>query len=192
MPSTRYTRTDRCPPHARSTARRGPPAPAYDERVDPHAAPSASIRAAGPRDAAALASLRYRWRALEAGESGLDEPAYSAALTTWLAEHERSHLAYLAEVGGAAVGLAFLAVIERVPGPGRWLRQAAVLQSVYVVPEQRDRGVGAALCAALLDEAGRRGLDYVLVHPSARSFPFYRRLGFSGSEGLLELRLVPR
>jgi hypothetical protein len=32
-------------------------------------------------------------------------------------------------------------------------------------------------------------LDYVAVHPSERSFPLYRRLGFTDTDGVLELRL---
>jgi hypothetical protein len=42
--------------------------------------------------------------------------------------------------------------------------------------------------AILLDHAGSLGLDYVAVHPSDASFAFYRRLGFSATDSVLELR----
>jgi GNAT superfamily N-acetyltransferase len=114
------------------------------------------------------------------------------AFAGWVRDHPESHVGFLATAGGEPVGMAFLAVIERIPGPGRWERRAGALQSVYVQPEERGAGVGTRLCEAALEEAVRRGLDYVTVHPSERSFPLYRRLGFTGSGSLLELDLRDR
>jgi hypothetical protein len=42
------------------------------------------------------------------------------------------------------------------------------VQSVYVVPELRDGGIGAALQEAVLAEAGRLELEHVTVHSSRR------------------------
>ena len=42
----------------------------------------------------------------------------------------------------------------------------------------------------LIEGARKEGLDYLVVHPSPRSFPFYRRLGFTGEGILLSLDLV--
>ncbi len=41
----------------------------------------------------------------------------------------------------------------------------------------------------LIDGARGEGLEYLSVHPSPRSFPFYRRLGFTGEGSLLFLAL---
>jgi hypothetical protein len=42
---------------------------------------------------------------------------------------------------------------------------------------------------SLIDGARGEGLEYLSVHLSPRSFPFYRRLGFTGEGSLLFLAL---
>ena len=148
-----------------------------------------TVRRAGPGDARALARLRWQWRVDEEQESATDEPAFAAAFGRWVEEHRESHLAWLAEVDGEPVGMAWLAIIHRVPGPAVPVRLAGHLQSVYVRPDRRDRGVGAALVTAVIAEGRRRGLDYVWVHPSVRSVPLYRRAGFRENAGVLHLDL---
>jgi GNAT superfamily N-acetyltransferase len=88
------------------------------------------------------------------------------------------------------VGMAWLAIVDRIPGPAKWLRRAGSLQSVYVRPEERGQGIGTRLVGAAIGAARDRGLEYVSVHPSTRSFALYRRAGFVSAGGALELRLV--
>lgn len=147
-----------------------------------------AVRPAAPTDARSLAFLRWRWRSEEGGESGLGASEFADAFSAWWSGHQESHHAWLAEVDRQPVGMAWLAVVHRIPGPGHWLRLSGNLQSVYVVPEQRDRGAGELLVAAAVGGAQTMGLDYVSVHPSARSFSLYRRHGFEESPGVLELR----
>ena len=96
---------------------------------------------------------------------------------------------FLVEVDGYAVGMAWLVVVERIPGPEKWLRLSGLLQSVYVLAEHRNGGLGALLLRELIDGARAEGLDYLSVHPSPPSYPFYRRLGFTGEGRLLFLDL---
>lgn len=140
-------------------------------------------------DSEELAHLRWVWRAVERSEIGMAKPDFSAEFGRWFVDHLGSHVAFLARAGALAVGMAWLAVIERVPGPAIWTRRAGHLQSVYVLPDYRDRGIGAALVTEALQEAAKHGLDYVIVHPSERSFPLYRRLGFRETGGELEADL---
>jgi GNAT superfamily N-acetyltransferase len=147
-----------------------------------------TVRLAGPGDRAALARLRCQWGD-EWGETGIGEAEFAAAFSQWAAEHEGSHRAWLVELDGQAVGMAWLAVVERVPRPGKFSRRGGHLQCVYVVPGNRGNGVGAALVSAVVHEARRLGLDYLVVHPSERSFSLYPRAGFADSPGLLELDL---
>ena len=111
---------------------------------------------------------------------------FDAAFRSWFLEHERTHVAFIALAERSAVGMAWLATIDRVPGPGVWTRLAGHLQSVYVRLEDRNQGIGAALVTEALKAAERRGFDYVIVHPSERSFPLYRRLGFCDTGAFLE------
>jgi ribosomal protein S18 acetylase RimI-like enzyme len=151
------------------------------------------IRRIGVDDRAgheALAELRWRWRVDERGEVGLGHDEFVAALGGWIVEHAASHLPYLAtDDDGAIVGMAWLALVERVPGPEVWERRSAYVQSVYVPPEARRRGIARRLVDELIVESRRLGLDYLAVHPSDMSFGLYRAAGFAGSDRVLELRL---
>jgi GNAT superfamily N-acetyltransferase len=145
-----------------------------------------------PRDVADLATLRFRWRAIERDEVGLSAEEYRDALGRWMYEHAASHVGFIGNLNDEAVAMAWLAIVDRVPGPGHFVRTCAYVQSVYVVPEARDRGLGSALMAEVVRHGRLLGLDYLAVHPSERSFPFYERLGFSATDRVLELDFRPR
>jgi GNAT superfamily N-acetyltransferase len=130
-----------------------------------------TIRAATLTDARDLAALRWTWRVDEHGEHGL------------------THAEFIAEAADSPIGMAWLALIDRVPGPGVWLRLAGHLQSVYILPARRGEGIGSALVSAALKAAADRGVEYVSVHPSRRSFALYQRLGFRINDGVLEADL---
>jgi GNAT superfamily N-acetyltransferase len=147
-------------------------------------------RADDDRDVADLARLRVAWRVGERDEVGLDEASFAAALREWMVEHA-DHVAFIGALDDEAVAMGWLAVVHRVPGPGVFVRTCAYVQSVYVAPAHRDSGVGSALMAALVEHGRDLGVDYLAVHPSERSFPFYERLGFSGTERVLELDFRP-
>lgn len=149
-------------------------------------------RAHGEGDVRELATLRWEWRTAESGERGLDLDDFADRFVAWAAAHRGSHDAWLADVDGSAVGMAWLAVVERVPGPGRWTRLAGQVQSVYVRPGNRGAGIGTRLVAAVIDHARNSGLEYLGVHPSELAFSLYRRCGFDSSTRLLELDLRDR
>ena len=148
----------------------------------------ASARRADPSDSDALAQLRWTWRAVERGERG-DTDQFRRDFATWVTEHGGTHVPFLVEAEGCGVGMAWLVIIERVPGPEKWTRLSGFVQSVYVAPEHRNGGTGSLLMEKLIDGAREEGLEYLSVHPSPRSFPFYRRLGFTGEGSLLFLAL---
>ena len=136
------------------------------------------VRRATVADAAALAGLRWRRVTEEGDYGGTDRADYLPFFADWLAEHQASHLPFLAEEGEQPVGMAWLMVAERVPTPRRRSRRSGDVQSVYVVPELRNRGVGAVLLEGVLAEARRLDLEHVTVHSSDRAVPFYQRVGF--------------
>jgi GNAT superfamily N-acetyltransferase len=135
-----------------------------------------------------LATLRFQWRSLERGEWGSDEEVFSKELRHWLRAHESSHVPFLALDDERPIGMAWLAIVERIPGPAFFVRRSGYVQSVYVTPAQRSRGVGTELMVQLVSAARELGLDYLAVHPSEQSFEFYRRLGFENTTRVLELR----
>ena len=170
-------------------ARRQPTTQGMMKAVTATPSDDATARTGGQSDADALARLRWIWRAVERTEVG-DPDRFRDEFGIWISLHERTHVPYLVEVDGCAVGMAWLAIIERIPGPEIWKRLSGHVQSVYVMAEHRDGGLGSLLMEELIDGAKREGVDYLFVHPSPRSFPFYRRLGFTGEGSLLFLDLA--
>ena len=124
-------------------------------------------------DAAALAELRDI------------APDMLAAYADWVVAHAETHLPFVAEIDGYVVGAAWLHVAERVPGNGSLDRRYGDVQSVQVREEHRNRGVGAALMAAILTAARTRGLMFVTVHSGRRAVDFYLRNGFVQHRQLL-------
>ena len=148
------------------------------------------VRRAGEGDHAALAALAWHWRVEEwGGTPEMERREFEERLRAWTGGHHDTHRAFIAVVDGAAAGMAWLAVTDRVPSPARWARRAGTLQSAFVKPALRNRGVGSALVVAVLEDARRLDLDYVTVHPSERSAALYRRHGFSATGHFLELEL---
>ena len=86
------------------------------------------------------------------------EPDKLAAYAGWVAAHTETNLPFVAEVDGYVVGAAWLFVAERVPGNESLDRRYGDVQSVMVREEFRNRGIGAALIAAILAEARARAL----------------------------------
>jgi predicted GNAT family N-acyltransferase len=63
-------------------------------------------------------------------------------------------------------------------GTGRLLPDGHIGR-MAVLREARGRGVGAALLAALIEEARRRGYAEVVLNAQLHAVPFYARFGFA-------------
>jgi GNAT superfamily N-acetyltransferase len=98
--------------------------------------------------------------------------------TTWTLDHRATHLAFLAEVDGRLAGMAWLSLTDRVPTAHTPDRRTGDIQSVYVTPEARGRGVGARLIETILRHARDVELAYLIVHSATGAVGFYERLGF--------------
>lgn len=80
-----------------------------------------------------------------------------------------SHCFAVAERGGRIVGMA-RAISDRASD--------AYIQDVAVLPEERGRGTGGRLVAAVVKRLKRDGLGWVALIAQDGSAPFYGRLGF--------------
>ena len=115
--------------------------------------------------------------------------AFAAELTQWWAAHQDSHLAFVARLlRPEIVGMAWVALVPRVPRPGATSRLSADIQSVFVMPTQRGQGIGSALVEAASEHATHLGSLRVTVHPGRKAVPVYERLGFESSRQLLQRR----
>jgi GNAT superfamily N-acetyltransferase len=113
--------------------------------------------------------------------------SFAVDLDAWWTDHNDSHLAFIARLAESeVVGMAWLALVPRVPRPGVTSRRSADIQSVFVVPQQRGKRIGSALVQAASDHAFRLGASHVTVHSGRKAVPVYERLGFASSRQLLQ------
>jgi GNAT superfamily N-acetyltransferase len=141
---------------------------------------SVAIRRAVPADAALLAEHRARvWR--EAGGHGDDElvpqiPIWGAFFERALADE--TYVAWIAEEAGHPVGSGALLVHAAVPRPFVDSEREGRVQSVFVEPEARRRGIARALMAEITAYARALPLIRLTLHPSEDGRALYASLGF--------------
>ena len=140
------------------------------------------IRQADERDLAALIALRARW-------TGGDDPTFVARWEDWFRREQDRRVFWLAEDDGVPVGTTNLMIFDRMPRPGAPSGQWGYLANMFVVEEQRDRGVGTAMITALVEHARSRQLVRIVLSPTLRSIPFYERAGFGPASELLLMTL---
>jgi GNAT superfamily N-acetyltransferase len=142
---------------------------------------SYAIRRAVPDDAALLAEHRARvWR--EVGDWGDEAMARQIPIwTAWFHDAVAAgrYRSWIAEEDGKAVASGSLLVYAAIPRPGSISDQEGRVQSVYVVPEARRRGIARALMEAIIDFALEAPLIRLVLHPSDEARPLYTALGFS-------------
>ena len=156
-----------------------------------------AIRPAQPSDAAALAELRWEFRAGR-GATAESHDAFVARCAAWMRQELASGAswrAWVAEVmeGRAEaghhriVGQVWLHTINKVPNPIAERERHAYLSNLYVTPDARG-GVGTRLLETALEQASADGVDSIVLWPSARSRSLYLRHGFIANGAMLELQ----
>lgn len=76
-------------------------------------------------------------------------------------------------------------VFDRMPRPGRRPGGWGYLGNAFVLATQRNQGIGRLLLDAALAFAADHRFARVVLSPSERSIPFYRRAGFRSADELL-------
>jgi GNAT superfamily N-acetyltransferase len=135
--------------------------------------PEVVVEVAGAGDIAAIASLRSLWSA----DAGAD-PDFERRMAAWLAVEGERRTTWLATLGDAQVGMASLFEYRRMPRPGRPDSRWGYVGNMFVREGFRDRGIGSALMTTVITAADERCYARLVLSPSARALPFYRRAGF--------------
>lgn len=137
-------------------------------------------------------ALRWTWIVEEnGGSSALSRTEFIEQFAEWATAHSSTHQCFLAEVDGSLVGMAWLAVSDRVPSPRAMNRESADLQSVYVLPAFRGRHIGARLIDEVVNAASVRGAERLTVHSSPDAVTAYARAGLEATELLRSRTLNP-
>ncbi|HEY9443472.1 MAG TPA: GNAT family N-acetyltransferase [Gemmatimonadales bacterium] len=148
-----------------------------------------ALRLADPADAAALARLRFAFRA------DLESPAeaeadFLARCTPWMARRLEPGGSWRCWIAGGVepVGAVWLQLIEKLPNPVAEPEWHGYVSSLFVCPDARGAGLGSRLLGAALAECDRRGCDAVVLWPTPRSRSLYLRHDFAVRDDLLERR----
>ncbi|MFE0256950.1 GNAT family N-acetyltransferase [Streptomyces sp. NPDC059010] len=161
--------------------------------VDRDPADDVIVRPAEPGELAAVAGLRWRWIQENDGAApeAVGREDFIRHFVTWAEENTSSHRCMVLVSGDLGIiGMAWLAVVHRVPTPHALHRASGDLQCVYVVPEARDAGLGGRLITETLARAKDLGLERVTVHSTPRAILAYTRQGFENSPRLLQARVA--
>jgi GNAT superfamily N-acetyltransferase len=146
-----------------------------------------TVRYATGDELGVVATLRWQWAVRENGRTpATSREEFVRAFADWAGEHASSHRWIIASCGGEIVGMACLAIVPRVPSPQSPERASGDLQCVYVVPGERNTGLGGQIVTAVLRLADQLGLERVTVHSSPRAVSAYSRTGFVVSSRLLQ------
>jgi GNAT superfamily N-acetyltransferase len=134
--------------------------------------PDVVVRVAGVGDAGALAWLRALWSAEAGGDA-----AFARRMAGWLAAEGDRRTTWLAAID-EPVGMASMFEYRRMPRPGRPDSRWGYVSNMFVREDVRNRGIGSALLGAVIAVADERRYARLVLSPSARALPFYRRAGF--------------
>ncbi|MBO0657359.1 GNAT family N-acetyltransferase [Streptomyces triculaminicus] len=148
-----------------------------------------TVRPGRPDELAAVAELRWRWVRETYGTPDVVLDEFVPRFVAWAQENEPTHRCMVMVRGDVVIGMAWLAITRRVPHPRSFERMSGDVQCVYVVPDERDRGLGGELIEAVLAWASDLGLERVTVHSSDRAVSAYSRRGFTVSPRLLQVEM---
>lgn len=131
------------------------------------------VRVADAADIGAIASLRSVWSA-----GAEEDPDFETCMAAWLAVEGDRRTTWLATLGDSPVGVASVFEYRRMPRPGRPDSRWGYVSNMFVREDFRNRGIGSALLTTIITAAAERRYARLVLSPSARSLPFYRRAGF--------------
>jgi GNAT superfamily N-acetyltransferase len=136
--------------------------------------PDVVVRMADATDTRAIASLR------SLGSAGFAEerPDFETRMGAWLVGEGDRRTTWLATLGDSPVGMASLFEYRRMPRPGVLDSRWGYVGNLFVREHVRNRGIGSALLTSIATAADERGYARLVLSPSARALPFFRRAGF--------------
>jgi GNAT superfamily N-acetyltransferase len=146
-----------------------------------------AYRLATLADAEQLAALRW---AHVAEETELDAGGRDEFARRFCAFLERGlgvqYACWVAESGGRIVAHIYVGLLDKVPRPGGGATRIGYVTNVHTVAECRNQGIGSRLMEQVQGWARRHEFELLFVWPSERSVPYYRRLGFTGENEIME------
>jgi len=88
----------------------------------------------------------------------------------------------LAENDGKCVGTGIIFYYNSVPSAFNVTGKNAYITSMYVEPNYRRNGIGSTILSKLLEKAGSRGYEIIMLNASELGKPMYQKFGFADSK----------
>jgi GNAT superfamily N-acetyltransferase len=144
------------------------------------------VREATIDDGPALA--RLRWESSDSDDRRVPfedfAPVFADFWTDALASG-RWHV-FVAEADGDVVSMIWVYRVPKVPRPHPEPRAYGYMTAVYTSAEHRNKKIGSAVLARVVEWALGQDLEGLYVSPSDESVPFYERAGFTWSTQWME------
>jgi GNAT superfamily N-acetyltransferase len=96
-----------------------------------------------------------------------------------------SYAAFVAEQDGNVIGSGALLIYLTIPRPGFASDRAGRVQSVYVAPHARRRGVARAIVQHIVDLARHKKLTSLVLHPTDAARALYAEFGFKPADEMM-------
>jgi GNAT superfamily N-acetyltransferase len=150
-----------------------------------------NLRLATQSDAAALAQLRYDFRASTGIATEL-EAEFIERCSAWMTAHLHDGSLWKCWVAESddLVGALWLQLVEKIPNPRAEPEYHAYITNFYLRESVRGKGVGSRLLIMALDWCKAREVHAVILWPTEKSRTLYERHGFAVRSDLLELVLA--
>lgn len=150
-----------------------------------------NLRLAKQSDAAALAQLRYDFRA-STGVATEPEAEFVARCSKWMSARLNDAglwKCWVAESDGL-IGALWLQLVEKIPNPRAEPEYHAYITNFYLRQTARGRGTGTRLLNMALEWCKARDVHAIILWPTEKSRTLYERHGFSVRSDILELVLA--
>jgi len=150
-----------------------------------------NLRLAKQSDAAALAQLRYDFRA-STGIATEPEGEFVERCSAWMTAHldDRGHWKCWVAESENIVGALWLQLVEKIPNPRAEPEYHAYITNFYLRESARGQGIGTRMLTMALDWCRACKVHAVILWPSEKSRTLYERHGFAVRSDLLELVLA--
>ena len=155
--------------------------------MDSPTSPDRLIRPAHPRDAIALARLRYALRATT-GQTTEVEADFLQRCLPWMEarlQEPRAWQCWVAEQDQQLTGAIWLQLIEKIPNPQGKPENFAYISNFYVAEAARGNGIGSELLRTAIDWCNVH-VSEIVLWPTDRSRTLYQRYGFAVRDDLME------
>ncbi|HEY6155021.1 MAG TPA: GNAT family N-acetyltransferase [Candidatus Udaeobacter sp.] len=150
------------------------------------------IRVAKSTDCAALAELRYQFRA-EAGSAMENKSRFVRRCGSWMKQRFCSGSSgwrcWVLDNGKRLFGHVCVQLFEKLPNPVKDEPELhAYVTNFYVIPEMRNQGFGKRLLNKAMSWCRAQQVDSIILWATPESRSLYRRCGLTESADILELR----